>query len=260
VPLRETFDTPSSLWFTLVIPVQLTIPDSDKSKYAEKLRNPSLQLKLIENRSKSHRIDPTRRLVNHRASRISRPLTKSLIVITILAVLATLPTLPYAAHGVTQSPTQPTFNFKMSNSNNIAVVQGGEGSNNITVTLERGTPGFVLLSCNNLPMGATCSFNPQTAVPTFTSTLTIATSFSTPVGAVTVSAVGTGGGMTNSTQFTLNVKPAGSVGGVSLPTGGNQLVPFAGVGIALLAIIGAAIYGLRSRARAGGSSTNLNKL
>jgi hypothetical protein len=115
----------------------------------------------------------------------------------------------------------------------------------------------VLLSCGSLPTGATCSFNPQTAVPTFTSTLTITTSFSTPVGAVTVTAFGSGGGLTNSTQFTLNVKPAGSVGGISLPTSGsNQLVPFAGLGIALLAIIGATIYGMRSRARR--SSTNLN--
>ena len=178
----------------------------------------------------------------------------------ILAVLATLPVLPFTARGNIQASTQASsFDFKMSNSNNIAVVQGGEGSNNVTVTLERGTPGSVLLSCGSLPTGATCSFNPQTAVPTFTSTLTIATSFSTPVGAVTVTAFGSGGGLTNSTQFTLNVKPAGSVGGISLPTSGsNQLVPFAGIGIALLAIIGATIYGMRSRARTSRSPTNLN--
>ncbi|HEV2119117.1 MAG TPA: LPXTG cell wall anchor domain-containing protein [Candidatus Bathyarchaeia archaeon] len=181
-------------------------------------------------------------------------------LITVLAVLATIPALPYAAHGI-QSPSQSTFDFKMSNSNNIAVVQGGEGSNTITVTLERGTAGFVLLSCGPLPTGATCSFNPQTQVPTFTSTLTIATSFSTPVGAVTVTAFGSGGGLTNSTQFTLNVKPAGSVGGTSLPTtGGNQLIPFAGIGLAALALIGAAVYGIRNRSRTGGSATSLKKL
>jgi len=221
-----------------------------------------LHLKLIESDSKSEQIDRAGRHANPTLSQISQPWIRLLTVVMILAVLATLPVLSLPAGGNVQSPSQSSsFDFKMSNSNNIAVVQGGEGSNNVTVTLERGTPGFVLLSCGPLPTGATCSFNPQTAVPTFTSTLTIATSFSTPVGAVTVTAFGTGGGLTNSTQFTLNVKPAGSVGGVSLPTlGGNQLVPLAGIGIALLAIIGAAVYGLRSRARAGGSSTNLNKL
>lgn len=193
-------------------------------------------------------------------SRIRQPLIRSIAAVFVLAVLATLPTLPYAVHGAV-APDQSSFAFSLSNSGNIAVVQGGEGSNTITVTLVQGAPQLVTLSCNNLPARATCGLNPVQAAPTFTSTLTIATAFTTPVGAVTITVIGSGGGQTSSTQFTLDVKPAGSVGGISLPaTTSGQLAPFAGIGLALLAIIGAAIYGIRSRAKAHRSSTNLNQL
>jgi len=102
----------------------------------------------------------------------------------------------------------PAFDFSLSNSGGITVFPGGSGSNTITVTLLTPPTQSVGLSCTSgLPSGASCSFNPASGNPTFTSTLTVSTVTSTPSGATTVTVTGSGGGKTHTTQFTLTVNP-----------------------------------------------------
>jgi len=101
-----------------------------------------------------------------------------------------------------------SFDFSLSNSGRVTVVQGGSGSNMITTTLLGGSTEPVSLSCmSGIPSGASCSFIPVSADPTFQSTLTITTSTSTPTGSYTITVTGTGGGQTHTTQFTLTVNP-----------------------------------------------------
>lgn len=106
------------------------------------------------------------------------------------------------------------FNFTVSNSGGINVLQGGSGSNMISVILVSGTTQAVTLSVNGLPTAANFSFNTGctgtptcTASPTFSSILTINSSISTPTGSFTITVTGTGGGQTHTTAFTLTVIP-----------------------------------------------------
>ena len=178
------------------------------------------------------------------------------VIVGLLAVLASMPVLTSTVHGA-------GFDFTLSSSNNITIVQGSEGSTTITVTLTSGSSSQVILSCNNLPSGATCSPNPQTGFPnpTFTSVLTVSAAFSTPVGGSTFNVVGTGGGLTHTIPVTLDVRPAGSVGGISLPTtSGGSLLPITAIGITIIAIIGAAVYSIRNRPKTGRSTPKLDTI
>lgn len=115
------------------------------------------------------------------------------------------------------------FDFSIANSGGITIVQGSSGSNSISVTLLGGHSSSVGLSCNaGLPAGASCSFNPNSGLPTFTSALTINTSSSTATGTYTIIVSGSGGGETHTTQFVLTVaaaQPAPPSGG-----GGGRLL------------------------------------
>jgi len=100
----------------------------------------------------------------------------------------------------------PSFDFTLSNSGDITLIQGESGSNVITTTLVSGSPEPVSLSCTSgLPDGASCTFNPQSSNPTFESDLTVTTSPSTPPGGYQVTVTGTDGGLTRTTEFTLTV-------------------------------------------------------
>jgi len=106
-------------------------------------------------------------------------------------------------------PPAPTFDFSLSTSGGVSVTQGSSGSNKISALLASGAAQSVTLSCSSgLPSGASCAFNPSTANPAFTSSLTVATSASTPSGTYMVTVSGAGGGYTRTTQFTLTVNSA----------------------------------------------------
>ncbi len=104
--------------------------------------------------------------------------------------------------------TLPVFDFALSNSGNITVVQGESASNRISATLLGGSSQPVSLSCSGLPMGASCSFNPVFGNPSFTSILTILTSSFTPTGSYNIAVTGSGGGLSKTTIFFLNVMSA----------------------------------------------------
>jgi len=109
---------------------------------------------------------------------------------------------------LTVNPSPSGSDFSLSASGGIILAPGGSGTNTITVTLTLGTPGTVSLTCSNLPAGASCSFSPASGTPTFTSTLTVSTSATTPTGTFSVVVTGTSAaGVTRTTQFTLQVGP-----------------------------------------------------
>jgi len=98
------------------------------------------------------------------------------------------------------------FDFSLSNSGGITVTRGSSGSTRITATSTSGSTQPVSLSCGALPTGMSCSFSPQSGYPTYSSTLTLRTTPSTPKGSYTVTVTATGGGKTHTTQFTITVK------------------------------------------------------
>ena len=101
-----------------------------------------------------------------------------------------------------------TFTYSLSNSGGIAVTQGSSNSNTITATLQTGSAKSVTLSCTSgLPSGASCSFNPSSGSPTFSSTLTVSTTGSTPTGSYTITVNGSPAA-TSPTSFSLIVNPA----------------------------------------------------
>jgi hypothetical protein len=110
------------------------------------------------------------------------------------------------------------FDFSLSASGGITDVQGGFGSNTITTTIVSGSSQSVSLSCTGgLPSGASCSFNPISGFPSFSSTLTITTLSSTPQGSYTITVTGTDGGVTHATSFVLTVNSPTTVGGDFVP-------------------------------------------
>lgn len=121
---------------------------------------------------------------------------------------------------------QPSFDFSVSNSGPIAVKQGNSGSNTITVTLLTSSPQTVTLSCTSpLPTGVTCSFNPLSALPSFSSTLTVSTSSSTPIGTYMIGVQGTGGGLTRpGGGFSLYVGPLVTLSATSGSPGSAVIV------------------------------------
>jgi hypothetical protein len=90
---------------------------------------------------------------------------------------------------------------------NQTVQQGGSTTYNVTITPSGGFTSPVNLSISGLPSGATGTFSSNPA--TTTSTLTITTNASTPVGSSTLTITGTGGGLTNSTTVSLTVTSTG---------------------------------------------------
>lgn len=126
------------------------------------------------------------------------------------------------------------FDYSLTNSGCINIVEGVSGFNTITVSLVRGTSQPVTLSASGLPAGASATFNvgctgtPScSATPPFSTTLTITTSSTTPGGLYNITVTSTGGGVTRATQFILTVIPNGAVGGVVAPMNKlAQLAPF----------------------------------
>ena len=96
--------------------------------------------------------------------------------------------------------------FTVTNSGGIIVDQGFSNSTRINVNLTSGSPLPTGLACvSGLPARASCSFSQLTATPNYTSTLTINTEPSTPVGFYSVTVNGTTKLATNSTTLSLTV-------------------------------------------------------
>jgi hypothetical protein len=118
---------------------------------------------------------------------------------------------------LTNAAPQPNFDFALSNSGRLNVYQGSSAIETVFVTLTSGVSQAVALSCiTPLPTGVSCSFNPATGNPSFSSALTITTSSTTAVGNYTITVVGTGSTHTHSAPFTLQVYTTVPLGGTTL--------------------------------------------
>jgi len=100
-----------------------------------------------------------------------------------------------------------------SSPSSITLPQGQNGTTTITSAVTNGSAQTVSLSASGLPSGATVSFNPSSITAGASSTMTIRTSPSTPVGEdYAVSVTATAPSATHSTLISLGIDPV-----VSLP-------------------------------------------
>jgi hypothetical protein len=86
-----------------------------------------------------------------------------------------------------------------------SVVQGSNTTYTVNVGNINAFSGTVTLGVSGLPSGATGSFNPTSVNSVGSSTLTVQTAASTPVGAATLTITGTSGSTSHSTNVTLTV-------------------------------------------------------
>ncbi|WP_240506148.1 M28 family peptidase [Thermoactinospora rubra] len=104
----------------------------------------------------------------------------------------------------------PTQDFSMSVSPTSGTVEPGQpATTTVGTQTTAGNPQTVSLSASGLPGGATATFNPAGVTSGNSSTLTIATSASTPRGTYTVTVTGTGQTATHTATFTLTVGGGG---------------------------------------------------
>lgn len=101
--------------------------------------------------------------------------------------------------------TTPGNDFSMSLNPSSGTVQAGQSlTTTVGTTTTSGSAQTVNLTASGLPSGATASFNPSSVTSGNSSTLTLATSASTPNGAYQVTVTGTGS-VTHSVTYTLTV-------------------------------------------------------
>jgi uncharacterized membrane protein len=103
-----------------------------------------------------------------------------------------------------QAQTQPDFSVAATPSSQ-SVVQGNSTSYTINVAASNGFTGTVGLSVSGLPQGATASLNPTSITTSGSSTLTVSTSGTTPVGSYPLAITGTSGSLVHTATTTLVV-------------------------------------------------------
>lgn len=110
----------------------------------------------------------------------------------------------------------PSFALS-ANPASVSVPQGADGTTTVTCTIAGGFDAAVNLSASGLPSGVTASFNPPTltAPGSGNSVLTLSASAGAALGSATVTIVGMGGGLTETTTISLEVT-AGTQPGFSL--------------------------------------------
>ena len=101
--------------------------------------------------------------------------------------------IPQSDFSVTATPSSRT------------VSPGTSTSYSVSVTPSNGFNGNVTFSVTGLPSGATASFSPSSVTGSGSSTLSVNTSSSTPMGSYPLTITATGGNLSHSTQVTLAV-------------------------------------------------------
>jgi regulation of enolase protein 1 (concanavalin A-like superfamily) len=131
------------------------------------------------------------------------------------------------AHSATVTLVVPTPDYNVSATpGSQTVAQGNSASYTTTIGALNGFTGTVTLAVNGLPAGAVATFNPASIMASGSSTVTVATATTTPIGSYTLTITGTSGSLTHSTTVTLIVNattgglPAGwadqDIGSVSI--------------------------------------------
>jgi hypothetical protein len=112
-------------------------------------------------------------------------------------------------------PTTPDFTVACSPAS-LTIQQGASATSNCTITSQNAFNSAVTLSCNGLPSGATCSFNPASPTPpaggSVSSTATVSVSGSTSTGSFPFQVQGVSSGLTRTFNMNLNVTGTGGGG------------------------------------------------
>src|SRR5262249_36769691 len=120
-----------------------------------------------------------------------------------------------------QTAVNIPFGYSVWNSGNQSVNAGSSASNTIGATLLSGASQSVSFSVSGLPSGATASFSSASCTLSCSTVLTISTSGSTPAGNYQITVTSSGGGVKQSTVFTLSVTLALTVATPTItPNGG----------------------------------------
>lgn len=132
----------------------------------------------------------------------------------------------------------PADDFAMSVSpTSGSTAPGGSVTATVSTTTTSGSAQQVSLSASGLPSGATASFNPSTVTSGGSSTMTIATSASTPPGTYAVTVTGTGSSATRTATYTLTVTGSGG-GSCSGSNGTDVAIPDGGTATSSITISG----------------------
>jgi hypothetical protein len=116
------------------------------------------------------------------------------------------------AHSTTVQLTVQVPDFTLTAApSSASVAQGGSTTYTATVTPSGGFAGTVALAVSGLPTGATGSFSPA-SLGSGNSTLTVATTASTPAGSYPLTITGTSGSIVHSATVTLVVTAVGGSG------------------------------------------------
>ena len=105
---------------------------------------------------------------------------------------------------------QPNFTISASPAS-LSIAQGNQGTSTVTTTISGGFNSAISLSASGVPIGTTVSFNPNPipAPGNGTSTMTISVGSTTALGTYPITVTGIGGGVQQSTTFTLTVIQSG---------------------------------------------------
>ncbi|HTJ86329.1 MAG TPA: LamG-like jellyroll fold domain-containing protein [Terriglobales bacterium] len=90
----------------------------------------------------------------------------------------------------------------------LSVMQGQSATDGVTALLLSGLPASVAFSASSLPAGVTAAFSAANCTATCSTTLTLATSSSTPTGVFPLMISGTGSGFAASTTVSLSISAA----------------------------------------------------
>lgn len=116
--------------------------------------------------------------------------------------------------------TQQNFTVAATALNPASVGPGESATSTVSLTALSGFSSSVALTCSVAPSGTyspTCSFSPASITPGTTSTLTVATTASTPIGSYTITITGTSGGLIHTATLTLPVAtPDFTIAGTAL--------------------------------------------
>ncbi|TML74036.1 MAG: hypothetical protein E6G13_01580 [Actinobacteria bacterium] len=114
-----------------------------------------------------------------------------------------------ATHTTTVNVTvtaPPTDDFSLAASpSSLSLTQGSSGTTSVSTSLTAGSAQTVSLSASGLPSGTTAAFNPASVSTGGSSTLTLTTGSSTPLGNYPITITGTGTSTTHTTTVTLTV-------------------------------------------------------
>lgn len=112
----------------------------------------------------------------------------------------------------------PAPDFSISGSPSQSLVQGGNVPYTVSVSALNGFTDTVNFSVSGLPSGASASFVPESVTGSGSSTLTVATSASTPAGSYTLTITGGTATLNHSVSVTLSVNSTGDFALSASPT------------------------------------------